>query len=144
MKKTYKPRKIKMITDVISVLFGVLFILIIVGQFLEVKYVLIIGIAIMLWYLLSVMKDQKLLVEVDSKNLFITLKGKQEVFPIDECDFNFKSVNNTDFTLYIVYKEKKYSYDLSLLSLKDVNNLLYDLKIIGDKSEVIKLKVKGE
>lgn len=141
-KITYKPSILKSLISIIQGIIAALFIYVILSVLIKNSIIpILISLVIILGFIFIIFSESKLLIEINGDNLYIKYEKKEYNFKISECSFNYFVSNNKDFYIYITSNNnEELSIDCSLLFRSQFNNLLHDLKIVGEGAKVNYLK----
>lgn len=144
MVRTYKPKALKMIGEIIGGLFLAGFIFIVRFEpILTDKSSPIVAAVILVLSILLALSSMRIRIEVTDEEL-IAYRGKKVArFPLETHRFGSKT-NNSGSQDIIVYlpNGNQDVLDCQFLSEKDFNRLTDDLAITGPKQQAVKITVR--
>lgn len=145
MEKVYKAKPIKILTDSILYLLAFALLWIVCNLFFQ-RYILYVTVGVIILLILRIIgsiSDIKMKITVNKDTLTITKKNKTVEYNLNECSFESKVTNNSDFRLTVINKEgTRTYYDCSYLGYNQYMELLEDLKVVGDEQKPIELVTK--
>lgn len=151
VKKIYKPTIYRIILNVIYSFFGVILLFYLLTYFINnINVVILISLIFLICYYKIVIYDTYIIICIDDDKLIYKKRNKTKYYDINKCQFSAKIVNTTgdsECVLYITDESGNFnSIDCELIGYSQFNNLLNDLKIIGDEARPIKIKtiMKGD
>lgn len=151
VKKIYKPTIYRIILNVIYSFFGVILLFYLLTYFINnINVVILISLIFLICYYKIVIYDTYIVICIDDDKLIYKKRNKTKYYDINKCQFSAKIVNTTGDSgcvLYITDESGNFnSIDCELIGYSQFNNLLNDLKIIGDEARPIKIKtiMKGD
>lgn len=151
VKKIYKPTIYRIILNVIYSFFGVILLFYLLTYFINnINVVILISLIFLICYYKIVIYDTYIIICIDDDKLIYKKRNKTKYYDINKCQFSAKIVNTTGDSgcvLYITDESGNFnSIDCELIGYSQFNNLLNDLKIIGDEARPIKIKtiMKGD
>lgn len=145
VKKIYKPTIYRIILNVIYSFFGVILLFYLLTYFINnINVVILISLIFLICYYKIVIYDTYIIICIDDDKLIYKKRNKTKYYDINKCQFSAKIVNTTGDSgcvLYITDESGNFnSIDCELIGYSQFNNLLNDLKIIGDEARPIKIK----
>ena len=151
VKKIYKPTIYRIILNVIYSFFGVILLFYLLTYFINnINVVILISLIFLICYYKIVIYDTYIIICIDDDKLIYKKRNKTKYYDINKCQFSAKIVNtagDSGCVLYITDESGNFnSIDCELIGYSQFNNLLNDLKIIGDEARPIKIKtiMKGD
>ena len=152
MNKVYKPALYRIILNCITGIFVAgLPSVIITALFIktnQVLYSILMAVAFYVIYILLVVFQDMIRIEVTDNELIVKKRGKEQRFILEQTSFRARSINagrsDSHYELYaIMQDENEVLIDCELIGGRQFECLMEDLKIIGDDSEVTKIETKN-
>ena len=144
IKKTYKPKLYRIILNVVYSILGVIVLFYLLTYFISnINIIVIISLLFLVGYYKIVIYNTYATICIDNKLIYKN-KNKIKSYDIDKCKFSAKIVTtngDSECVLNITDENGNIDYiDCELIGFSQFNNLLNDLKIIGDEANPIKIK----
>lgn len=145
IKKTYKPKLYRIILNVIYSILGVIVLFYLLTYFISnINIIVMISLLFLVSYYKVVIYNTYVTICIDDNKLIYKNKNKIKSYDIDKCKFSAKIVTtngDSECVLNIIDENGNIDYiDCELIGYSQFNNLLNDLKIIGDEANPIKIK----
>ena len=145
IKKTYKPKLYRIILNVVYSILGVIVLFYLLTYFISnINIIVIISLLFLVGYYKIVIYNTYATICIDDNKLIYKNKNKIKSYDIDKCKFSAKIVTtNGDSECVLNITDENvniYYIDFELIGFSQFNNLLNDLKIIGDEANPIKIK----
>lgn len=147
IKKIYKPKVYRIILNIIYSILGVGVLFYFLTYFISnLNIIILISLIFLICYYKVVIYNTYITIIIDNNKLIYKKRNKTKFYDINKCQFNAKVVTtngDSECVLNIIDEEGNMDYiDCELIGYSQFNNLLNDLKIIGDEAKPIKIKTK--
>lgn len=142
--RVYRRGLLKLVYTVVSILVGDALMFALVWFFAKNNSTILVGAGTVLFIITLniILGDLKNSVVIENGIVHFKEGKKVYSYPIAETVFQAKSIDNYDFTIVAKYQEKSKSFDCSYLSMNNFDDLLEDLRVLGDNQEAIILQTR--
>ncbi len=149
MLKVYKSRIHRIIINIVFCFFAAVLVLFIANIWFSEIISALLAVLFIIAYIWLVIINNFITITVDDEYLTVKKGRKEKKYIINDCSFRAKIVSSSgDSSCYLYVTEKngkEEDIDCELIGRKNFENLMNDLRIIGDNAPVTKLKTeKGD
>lgn len=143
MKKVYRRSLIALLLKFISLIIGLVLFFIVLNMFFNFEISILSSSFLAVLLFVITFKKSRIEVIISECELDIFLGKKAYHYDLGKVSFYSEQIDNNVLTLYVVNENgKRNEFDLSLLGLTKFHQILEDLGIIGEKSNVIKIETQ--
>lgn len=143
MEKVYKKSLYAIFQDLLRLVIAVVFVYAVIVSVASYKIAIIVSLIVSIILLILIFKGLRTKVTVTKDTLEISKGRKKYVYDIKSTHFRAEQINNDILSLIVTdINGETMDFDLTIIGVTNFNNLLEDLKIIGDNSKVIELNNK--
>lgn len=143
MEKIYKKSLYAIFQDLLRLVIAVVFVYAVIVSVASYKIAIIVSLIVSIILLILIFKGLRTKVTVTKDTLEISKGRKKYVYDIKSTHFRAEQINNDILSLIVTdINGETMDFDLTIIGVTNFNNLLEDLKIIGDNSKVIELNNK--
>lgn len=143
MEKIYRKSYIALLLNFVSLSLLLIVIFFLLNTFFDFKIALWSSFFLAILFLFFFFQKSRIEVVISDDTLSIFLGMKSYQYDLKKVSFRSEQINNNTFILYVIDENgRDESFDLSLLGFSKYQQILEDLRIIGERSDVIKIETK--